>query len=147
MQELDTIEQNEQIEQELEQNVEQSEPTESAEAELDLVAELERERAIRKMSENKLHCIKLLKECSLPSELCDYLTGDSEAETQKRVKEVSAIIKKAVNDEVKSRLATIHTPSQGKTAMTKARFKTLSLAERQRLYLSDKELYRQLSKN
>ncbi len=141
MQELDTIEQNEQIEQ-----TEQIEREQSAEAELDLVAELERERAIRKMSENKLHCIKLLKECSLPSELCDYLTGDSEAETQKRVKEVSAIIKKAVNDEVKSRLATISTPPQGKTAMTRARFKTLSLAERQRLYLSDKELYRQLSK-
>lgn len=139
MQELEEI--SEQIEQ-----VEQEETAEP-EGEIDLVAELERERAIRKTSENKLLCIKLLKESSLPSELCDYLTGDSEAETQKRVKEVSAIIKKAVNEQVKSRLATISTPSQGKTTMTRAQFKTLSLAERQRLYLSDRELYKQLSKN
>lgn len=141
MQELEVTENEQEAEVvEQEENEQQSTP-------IDLERELEAERQKRIKSENKLHCIKLLKECSLPSELCDYLTGDSEQETQKRVEEVSAIIKKAINEQLKSRLATISTPSQGKTAMTRARFKTLSLAERQKLYLSNKDLYRQLSKN
>ena len=116
------------------------------EGEIDLAHELEMERKQRIVTENKLYCIQLLEKSALPRELCDYLTGESEEETQKRVREVSEIIKKAVNEQVKGRLATISTPSQGKTAMSKSQFKSLSLAERQKIYRMDKELYNRLSK-
>lgn len=119
---------------------------EEEEGEIDLALELERERAQRVATENKLYCIQLLEKSALPRELCDYLTGNSEQETQKRVNEVSEIIKRTVNEQIKNRLATISTPSQGKTTMSKSQFKSLSLAERQKLYRMDKDLYNKLSK-
>lgn len=118
---------------------------EEANATPSLEAELEAERKKRKISENKLLCISLLQEHSLPSELCDILTSESAEETQKRVESVSKFVKKAINEQVRARLATISTPQQGKPAMTRAEFKRLSLSERQRLYVTDRELYRQLS--
>lgn len=118
----------------------------SEKVEVDLAVELEKERAQRIATENKLYCMQLLEKNALPRELCDYLTANSESETQKRVNEVSEIIKRTVNEQIKSRLATINTPSQGKTTMSKSQFRTLSLAERQKLYITDKELYKQLSK-
>ena len=132
---------------EIEREIEAQESVESEErAEIDLAKELEMERAQRIATENKLYCIQLLEQSALPRELCDYLTANNEEETQKRVKDVSEIIKKAVNEQLKSRLATIHTPSQGKTVMSKSQFKSLSLAERQKIYRMDKDLYNRLSK-
>lgn len=140
------MQQNEAIEQEqIEAQVGEAEVG-SEKVEIDLALELERERAQRKATENKLYCMHLLEKSALPRELCDYLTGNSESETQKRVNEVSEIIKRTVNEQIKSRLATINTPSQGKTTMSKSQFRALSLAERQKLYRMDKELYNQLSK-
>lgn len=109
------------------------------------LAELEAERALRKRTEVKLACISMLEKCSLPISLCDYLTGDSIEETQKRVDEVSKIVKVAIGEGVKSRLATIPTPTECSCAMTRAEFKSLSLADLQRLYVTDKALYKELS--
>lgn len=111
----------------------------------ELTRELEREREARLISENKLLCISILEENSLPRELCEYLTAPSEEETRKRAVEISKIIKRAVNDEVGARLATVKTPSQSKNSMTRAEFKSLSLSDMQRLYKTDKELYKELT--
>ena len=111
-----------------------------------LRAELEKERSLRVRGEVKLACISLLEEHSLPLSLCDILTCDSVEETQARVEEVSKIVREAVFEQVCARLATIPTPSEGGHAMTVAEFKSLSLADMQRLYKTDKELYNELSR-
>ncbi len=111
------------------------------------LAELEAERALRRRGECKLACIALLEEHSLPISLCDYLTGDSIEETQMRVNEVSKIVRDAISEEVKRRLATVPTPCESPCTMSRSEFKALSLADMQRLYVTDKELYNQLSKN
>lgn len=111
-----------------------------------LERELEREREARRLSEARLVCLDLLDSEGLPRELGDYLTVSDEGETRKRVKDVSKIIKKAINEAVSARLETIKSPRQGKSPMTRADFKGLSLADMQRLYVTDKELYKQLIK-
>lgn len=119
-------------------------PEQSREAYLE--RELEREREARRLSEARLVCLDLLDSEGLPRELGDYLTVSDEGETRKRVKDVSKIIKKAINEAVSARLETIKSPRQGKRPMTRADFKGLSLADMQRLYVTDKELYKQLIK-
>lgn len=119
-------------------------PEQSREAYLE--RELEREREARRLSEARLVCLDLLDSEGLPRELGDYLTVSDEGETRKRVKDVSKIIKKAINEAVSARLETIKSPRQGKSPMTRADFKGLSLADMQRLYVTDKELYKQLIK-
>ena len=119
-------------------------PEQSREAYLE--RELEREREARRLSEARLICLDLLDSEGLPRELGDYLTVSDEGETRKRVKDVSKIIKKAINEAVSARLETIKSPRQGKSPMTRADFKGLSLADMQRLYVTDKELYKQLIK-
>ena len=113
----------------------------------ELEIELERERSLRKISENKILCLSLLQKQGLPMELCDLLVCENEDETRKRVEDVSKFVKKAINEEVSKRLATIKAPSEGKSSMTRAEFKTLSQSDMQRLYKTDKQLYRELSKN
>ena len=110
-----------------------------------LEAELEREREARALCENRLLCIRLLDECGLPRELGDYLATNDAVETEKRVKCVAKIIKDSVNEGVLSRLETLKTPSRSKSELTKKQFNEMSLADMQRLYVTDKELYRRLS--
>lgn len=111
----------------------------------ELERELERERQMRIKSENRLYCISLLAKHALPSELSDYLTADNENETRKRVESVSKLVKKAINDEVSRHIAGVTPEAEGKSTMTRAEFKSLSLSDMQRLYRTDKELYKELS--
>lgn len=126
---------------ESEQGKDTEKPIDTAELE----RELEKEREARLLCENKLLCMGLLEENGMPRELCDYLTVSDEGETRKRVECVSKIIKSAINEGVSQRLATIKSPTQGKNEMTKKEFKGLSLADMQRLYKTDRELYKQLT--
>ena len=112
-----------------------------------LEMELEAERKMRRLSENRLYCSQLLKKHALPESLRDYLTLESEEEMEKIVADVAKIVKKAINDEIFERLATIPTPTEGKNSMTREEFKNLSLIDMQKLYKTDKELYKELSKN
>lgn len=121
------------------------EPPSTEQSATSLEQTLAEERRMRLLSENKLLCISLLDTYSLPRELCDVLVSDNADETQKRVESVAKFVKKAINEQVKARLATVSTPTQKRTAMTSAEFKNLSLSERQKLYQTDRELYKQLS--
>ena len=110
-----------------------------------LEAELAKEREARALCENRLLCMSLLDEAGLPRELGDYLATNDADETEKRVKCVAQIIKNAVNEAVRARLETIKTPARGRGELTRQEFKELSLADMQRLYATDKELYRALT--
>ena len=110
-----------------------------------LEKELEKERTMRIKSENRLFCIALLTKYALPAELSDYLTAENEEETRKRVESVSKLVKKAINDEVSRHISTVKPEAEGKSTMTRAEFKSLSLSDMQKLYRTDKELYKELS--
>ena len=81
----------------------------------------------------------------MPAELSDYLTAENEEETRKRVESVSKLVKKAINDEVSRHISTVKPEAEGKSTMTRAEFKSLSLSDMQKLYRTDKELYKELS--
>ena len=138
--------QNDEQERNAEREVRNDEQMRSDEQNLaSLEAELEKEREARALCESKLLCIRLLDEYGLPRELGDYLATNDAVETEKRVKCVAKIIKDSVNEGVLSRLETLKTPSRSKSELTKKQFNEMSLADMQRLYVTDKELYRRLS--
>ena len=110
-----------------------------------LEAELAKEREARALCESRLLCIGLLDEAGLPRELGDYLATSDADETEKRVKCVAQIIKEAVNGAVRARLEAMKPPARGRGELTKKEFRELSLADMQRLYVTDRELYRRLT--
>lgn len=118
---------------------------ESTEVISELERELEREKRARLAFEAQLMCNNLLESEGLPRELAEYLSADTPAEAERIIKGVSQVIKQAINDGIKSRLATLSTPIRSKNEMTRAEFKSLSLAQRQELYRLDKDLYKQLT--
>ncbi|MBQ8163584.1 MAG: DUF4355 domain-containing protein [Clostridia bacterium] len=111
-----------------------------------LKAQLELERQKRVEGENRLFCIEALEKRGLPRSLSEFLTGQSNEETEKRVDRVSEIIKSSVNDEVSKRLSSLPQPQKSRGTMTKSSFKNLSLEEMQSLYKTDKTLYMTLAK-
>ena len=119
----------------------------SAEVISELERELEREKRARLAFEAQLLCTSLLEGEGLPRELAEYLNADTPDEAERIIKGISQVIKQAINDGIKSRLATLSTPIRSKNEMTRAEFKSLSLAQRQELYRLDKDLYKQLTNN
>jgi hypothetical protein len=110
-----------------------------------LEAELAREREARELCQNQLLCQRLLDEHGLPRELGEYLATNDAVETEKRVNCVAQIIKSSINEGVLARLETLKSPARGKSSITKKQFNELSLADMQRLYVTDRELYKRLS--
>ena len=127
------------------QNAECEERNDEQRSLASLEAELAKEREARALCESRLLCIGLLDEAGLPRELGDYLATSDADETEKRVKCVAQIIKEAVNGAVRARLEAMKPPARGRGELTKKEFRELSLADMQRLYVTDRELYRRLT--
>lgn len=127
------------------QNAESEERNDEQRSLASLEAELAKEREARALCESRLLCIGLLDEAGLPRELGDYLATSDADETEKRVKCVAQIIKEAVNGAVRARLEAMKPPARGRGELTKKEFRELSLADMQRLYVTDRELYRRLT--
>lgn len=110
-----------------------------------LEQELKKEKEARLLSESQLLCMQLLEKENLPKDLAPYLTANTPDETERIITGIARVIKKAINKGVLSRLETIHAPARSKNEMTREQFKGLSLAQRQQLYKTDKQLYRELT--
>ncbi|MBO5212528.1 MAG: hypothetical protein J6B60_03210 [Clostridia bacterium] len=126
---------------------ESSDKLDSLDAEIKrLKRELDEERKKRIEGESRLYCMEALEKRGLPRSLCEFLTAQSNDETDKRVERVAEIIKSSVNEEISKRLQGVPQPSKSAPVMSKSAFKNLSLDEMQRLYKTDKTLYMSLAK-
>lgn len=85
---------------------------------------------------------------SLPSELADLMMIDEDPEeTHRKLNSLDKAYKKAIQDEVKKRLAT-GTPKVGDadpSEITQAQFRKMTLAQQAELYAKNPELYKKLT--
>ena len=97
---------------------------------------------------NKQEVAKTLASRGLPVAFADLIDiGTDLPEAQKKLEALDAGFRKAVEDEVKSRLAGKLPPGKGAGApsMSREQFRKLRLVEKQALYERDPELYKQLT--
>lgn len=101
----------------------------------------EREKALN-LKENKIACLKIMDEQSIPTAFIDFIVSDDADEMNDRIKTFKKTLDKMIADEVTKRIGGIK-PSAGtkNETMTKESFKKLSLAEQQRLFEQDRELF------
>ena len=109
-----------------------------------LRAELQMERQKRIESESRIRAIDILEKRGLPRSLYEIISSQSDDEMEKRADTISEIIKDTVNSEIAKRLSTIPAPTKGGELLCKGAVKKMSLDEMQRLYKSDRALYREL---
>lgn len=113
------------------------------------IAELEQMIADMNVERNKSELKSVLSSRGLSAEFCDILniTDDIEA-SQANIDKLDKLFKAAVRAEVEKRLAGNAPKGNGGSvasdAMTKEQAKKMSMAERQKLYNSNPELYKKL---
>ena len=122
---------------------------ERANAEKDMrIAELQEKLAAFEVEKNKSELKSVLAARGLSAQFADIvqITDDMD-ESQQRIDTLDKLFKAAVADEVKKRLAT-SSPVVGtgdNNTITKDKFHSLSLSERNRLFNTNPELYNKLS--
>lgn len=91
-----------------------------------------------------------LTKLNLPSSFAELLTSDNAESTKENITNFSKEFQNAVLEEVNNRLKNSPKPINNKgnddMAIKSKQFKQMSLAERQALYASDPELYKQLKR-
>lgn len=112
------------------------------------IAELEQMIADMNVERNKSELKSVLASRGLSAEFCDILqiTDDIEA-SQANIDKLDKLFKAAVRAEVEKRLAGNTPRGNGSTAtgeMTKEEARKMSMADRQRLFNSNPELYKKL---
>lgn len=107
----------------------------------------EKDLAIR---ENTITLKDEMSKRNIPTELSRFLVSDNADEMFENLRIFDRSLKALVNGEVEKRISST-APKGGNSidvnAMTKEKFKALSLTEQQRLYESDRELYNSFVKN
>lgn len=101
-----------------------------------------------KLAENKLSCISTLTEKNIPIQLADLVLDVDTKTMNSKITILESVFNTAIQSEVEKRLSG-STPSISTTkidGMTKEQFRKLSLAEQQKLYTTNKELYESLVK-
>ena len=122
---------------------------ERANAEKDMrIQELQEKLAAFEIEKNRSELKSILASRGLSAQFADLIQiTDDMDESQQRIDTLDKLFKAAVADEVKKRLAT-SSPVVGtgdNNAMTKDKFHSLSLSERNRLFNTNPELYNKLS--
>lgn len=113
------------------------------------ITELEEQLKEFRAIQAKNEMIKVLDARGLSAQFADLLAIDDDVEeAQKRIDTLDALFKKAVQEEVKRRLAS-PSPKVGANdgEVNTERFKKMSLKERQELFNTNPELYKKLSGN
>lgn len=121
---------------------------ERANAEKDMrIAELQEKLAAFEIEKNRSELKSILASRGLSAQFADLIQiTDDMDESQQRIDTLDKLFKAAVADEVKKRLAT-SSPVVGtgdNNTITKEKFHSLSLSERNRLYTTNPELYNKL---
>ena len=111
------------------------------------IAELQEQLKEFRTIQSKNEVIKVLDARGLSPQFADLIAIDDDVEAaQSRIDTLDALFKKAVQEEVKRRLAS-PAPKVGANEgeLNNERFKKMSLKERQELYTTNPELYKKLS--
>lgn len=111
------------------------------------IAELEEMVAQMKIAENKSELKSVLSSRGLSAEFADIITINDDLEaSQANIDRLDRLFKAAVKAEVEKRLAGNAPKGNGSSPaeITKDTAKTMSIAERQKLYDSNPELYKKL---
>ena len=103
------------------------------------------EKSLR-VQENKVSAMKIMADKGIPASLVDFIVAEDADDTMANIRLFEKEIQKAVSEEVKKRLAG-SAPKAGTTAaeITKETFKKMTLAQRNDLYKSNPDLFRELS--
>ena len=112
------------------------------------IAELQEQLKEFKTLQNKNEVIKVLNARGLSATFADLISIDDDVEAaQKRIDALDNLFKKAVQDEVKRRLAS-PAPKVGVSdgENTADSFKKMTLRQKQELYTSNPELYKKVAK-
>ncbi|MBO5111435.1 MAG: DUF4355 domain-containing protein, partial [Clostridia bacterium] len=129
---------------------EQMAPGSPARREMDylhLREELEAERRLRRLSENKLVCIHSLEEAGVPVAFADLLVTEDGAEMERRVGTFVSAVREWINREVSMKLETLSPRIGGGDAgITKAQFRAMRIAEQQEIFKNNRPLYEELSR-
>ena len=107
------------------------------------IAEKERQLTL---AENTNTAQKILGDKGLDLDLVEFVVADDAEEMNRRINKLARIINANIKSGVEKRLGG-RTPAAGSAnpaTLTKEQFKNLSLLEKQRLYDTDRELYKQL---
>ncbi len=113
--------------------------------EKELLCELEAERARRIQAENKYECIRYLEEKGLPLSLINVIGENSLEAMKSAIDTLSQIVGERVRDEVKSRLTSVTPPPAKVMSPSYSDFQKMSLGDMQKIYSTDKQLYRELT--
>ena len=121
---------------------------ERAKAEKDnRIAELEEQLAKYNIERNKSELKSVLSSRGLSAEFADIITiSDDITEAQENIEKLDKLFKAAVRAEVEKRLAgnTPKSGNTGSTELTKDDARKMTLAEKQKLFETNKELYTKL---
>ena len=130
-------------------DAEQREKAETSQA----IKELQEEVSRYKLANTKAEISKVLNSRGLDAAFADFIvTSDDEQECLEKINSLEKLFKKAVKNEVEKKLKNIGgrvKGSEGGTeygTVTKEQFKKMTLAEQNRLYEENKELYMELIK-
>ena len=112
-----------------------------------LQSELEKERRLRRLSENKLTCLGALETAEIPATFAELLVTEDGAETEARTAAFIAAAREWINREISRKLETL-TPriGGGRTGITTAQFRAMRIAEQQELFRTNRPLYEELSR-
>ena len=113
------------------------------------IAELQEKLASYEIEKNRSELKSILSSRGLSAEFADLIQiTDDMDESQQRIDKLDKLFKAAVADEVKKRLAT-NKPVVGTAdaALSRDAFHKMSLVERNKLFMSNPELYEKLTTN
>ncbi|MDD3502513.1 MAG: DUF4355 domain-containing protein [Eubacteriales bacterium] len=110
--------------------------------------QLEEKESELNRRENKIEGLKILSEKGLPSTLIDFVIDEDADAMFTKIQSVDKIIKAAVAEQVKSKLATPSPKMAVKQSdeISKEQFMKMTVAQRAELYKSNPELYKELSR-
>lgn len=121
--------------------------TEKEMALLTLREELEKEKRLRLLSENKLTCLRALETAQIPASFADLLVTEDGAETEARTAAFIDTAREWINREISHKLETLAPRIGGGSAgITRAQFRAMRIAEQQELYRTNRPLYEELSR-
>ena len=121
--------------------------TEKEMALLTLREELEKEKRLRRLSENKLTCLRALETAQIPASFADLLVTEDGAETEARTAAFIDTAREWINREISHKLETLAPRIGGGSAgITRAQFRAMRIAEQQELYRTNRPLYEELSR-
>lgn len=108
--------------------------------------ELQKKEEKLKLYENKLSCTSILSEKNIPVEFADLVLDIDKSVMKDKISILENTFNKAVQAEVEKRLTSTspRINMQDIGGMTKEKFKKLSIAEQQKIYMEDKDLYNSL---